>query len=79
MRNNNTFFAPADPIDLFDPQYGVAILTEPSRFTDTKTTNDGLGIYLQDQVTLSDKLIVVLGGRFDILSEETENFNLDTN
>lgn len=78
VRNNNTFFAPADPIDLFNPQYGVATLTEPTRFTDRKTTNDGLGIYLQDQVTLSDKFTIVLGGRFDILTEEVENFNLDT-
>ena len=79
VRSNNTFFSTTDPIDLFNPQYGVATLSEPSSFTDRKTTNDGLGIYLQDQIALSNKFTVVLGGRFDILSEEDENFNLDTN
>ena len=79
VRSNNTFFAPVQgSIDLFDPQYGASLI-EPTRFTDRKTTDDGLGIYLQDQVSLSDKLIVVLGGRFDILTNEVEDFNLDTN
>ena len=78
VRSNNTFFSTTDPIDLFNPQYGVATLTEPRRFTDSKRTNDGLGIYLQDQITLLDKFIVVLGGRFDILTQEVEDFNLDT-
>ena len=79
--NNDTFFVPAGAgsIDLFDPQYGVTTLTEPTSFTDTKRTDDGLGIYLQDQVILSDKFTLVLGGRFDILTNEVENFNLDTN
>ena len=77
--NNNTFFAPVQgSIDLFDPQYGASLI-EPTRFTDRKTTNDGLGIYLQDQINLSSKFTVVLGGRFDILTEEVEDFNLDTN
>ena len=79
VRSNNTFFSTTDPIDLFNPQYGVATLTEPRSFTDSKRTNDGLGIYLQNQITLSDKFIVVLGGRFDILTQEAEDFNLDTN
>ena len=80
VRSNNTSFAPVQgSIDLFDPQYGIATLIEPTRFTDRKVTNDGLGIYLQDQIALSDKFTVVLGGRFDILDEEVEDFNLDTN
>ena len=79
VRSNNTFLANVDPIDLFNPQYGNVTLGEPAFFFDRKTTSDGLGIYLQDQVTLSDKFIVVLGGRFDILTNEVEDFNQDTN
>ena len=79
VRSNNTFLGNVDPIDLFNPQYGNVTLGEPTFFFDRKTTSDGLGIYLQDQVTLSDKFIVVLGGRFDILTNEVENFNQDTN
>ena len=75
---DEAFGGDVSPIDLFDPQYGVATLSEPTFFRDIKQTNNSLGIYLQDQVTLSDKFIVVLGGRFDILDNRNENFNEDT-
>ena len=71
---NDNFGGSLDPLDLFDPNYGIATLGEPDFFFDNKTTQDGLGIYLQDQITLSDKFIVVLGGRFDILKNEEEDF-----
>ena len=71
---NDNFQGSIDPLDLFDPNYGIATLGEPEFFFDSKTTQDGLGIYLQDQITLSDKFIVVLGGRFDILKNEEEDF-----
>jgi iron complex outermembrane recepter protein len=75
---NDNFGGSLDPIDLFDPQYGIATLSEPDFFLDSKDTKDGLGIYLQDQITLSDKFIVLLGGRFDILSTKAEDFVEDT-
>ena len=71
---NDNFEGSLAPLDLFDPNYGLATLGEPTFTFDQKETKDGLGIYLQDQVTLSDKFIVVLGGRFDILNTETEEF-----
>ena len=76
--NDESFGGDVSPIDLFDPQYGVASLSEPTFFVDNKNTQDSLGIYLQDQVTLSDKFVVVLGGRFDILDNRDEDFSEDT-
>jgi iron complex outermembrane recepter protein len=75
---NENFGGSLDPIDLFDPQYGIATLGEPEFFLDSKDTKDTLGIYLQNQITLSDKFIVLLGGRFDILSTKAEDFVEDT-
>lgn len=75
---DEAFGGNVNSIDLFDPQYGVATIGEPTFFRDTKQTNNSLGIYLQDQVTLSEKFIVVLGGRFDILDNRDEDFSEDT-
>ena len=77
-RSNEGFIGSVAPLDLFAPQYGVA-LGEPAFLFDNDRTSDGLGIYLQDQVTISDKFIVVLGGRFDILTNKEDNFIRDTN
>jgi iron complex outermembrane receptor protein len=37
-----------------------------------------LGVYAQDQIDLLDNLILVLGGRFDIVSERSEDFINET-
>lgn len=51
-------------LDLFNPVYGAAIPELPLNFfRETKTTQ--LGVYLQDQVKLADKVVVTLGGRHD--------------
>ncbi|MEM9246637.1 MAG: TonB-dependent siderophore receptor, partial [Cyanobacteria bacterium P01_F01_bin.153] len=39
-------------------------------------TTDSLGIYIQDQVRISDKWIVLAGLRFDSVFQKTESFNL---
>ncbi|MEH1837164.1 MAG: TonB-dependent receptor [Nostoc sp.] len=63
-------------LDLFNPQYGsrpTGPATDPFNY---RIRNDGLGIYLQDQITLADNLKVLLGGRFDIASNDYQR--LDT-
>jgi len=52
------------PIDIFDPVFGASIPDDLLDSTiDQKT--DRLGIYLQDQISLLDNLILLLGGRLD--------------
>lgn len=67
-RNRSPVFANKSlslaPIDLFNPVYGSnrgSLITS----TNTDDTNDALGIYAQDQISLADNLKLVLGGRFD--------------
>jgi len=59
------------PIDIFDPVYSVS----PSEFTlgsDTVSRQNLLGIYVQDLVSITDNLKLLLGGRFDLVAQQTD-------
>lgn len=62
---------PFAPIDIFNPVYGAPIPANPPVFFDTAVRLDALGIYLQDQITLLENLKVLMGGRFDVIHNET--------
>ncbi|MEG3850376.1 TonB-dependent receptor [Microcoleus sp. herbarium19] len=70
----------AAPIDIFNPVYGqakipgAAVVFESS---DRALTNSW-GIYLQDQVTLTDGLKLLLGVRFDTFDRKYEDFITNT-
>ncbi|MBW4678263.1 MAG: TonB-dependent siderophore receptor [Desmonostoc geniculatum HA4340-LM1] len=66
------FLATAPPLDLFDPVYGqprppLALIRE------TDSLTDSLGFYVQDLVTLTPNLKLLLGGQFDLVRQTTEN------
>ena len=61
------------PIDIFNPEYSEQVFNELGTFEDTKTETNSIGFYLQDQISLSDQWIVVLGGRFDIADQTYED------
>ncbi|MEM9272042.1 MAG: TonB-dependent siderophore receptor [Cyanobacteria bacterium P01_F01_bin.143] len=63
-----------DDIDIFDPVYSpdsVSSISIP--FTNQVTSFQEVGIYLQDQITLVDGLILALGGRYNIADSEFED------
>jgi len=68
---------PPPPINIFAPEYGLGDrpsrddLTDIFRFEDKI---DNLGIYLQDQITVTNSLKFLLGGRFDIINQNS-SFN----
>ncbi|MFQ4143533.1 TonB-dependent receptor [Chlorogloeopsis sp. ULAP02] len=73
------FFRELDPIDIFNPIYrrdsaGADLEEIPNE----PTISEGLGIYLQDQISLFDNLKLVLGGRFDIVTQTLENAQGET-
>lgn len=55
------------PINIFNPVYGTPV---PTRFRTQsfKEETEWAGIYIQDQISLLDNLILVLGGRFDFVN-----------
>ncbi len=65
-------FGGAPPIDLYDPDYGADI-SDPSPFINTETTQRQTGVYLQDQVSLHDRFILTLNGRYDWADTDTDN------
>ncbi|MBP5971844.1 TonB-dependent receptor [Brasilonema sp. CT11] len=68
---NNTF-RPIAALDLFNPVYG----TQPgpiNRRAKPFSSSDALGIYVQDQVTLTSNLKLLLGLRFDTFNQSTGN------
>lgn len=58
-------------IDIFDPDYDVDRPDELGFPYNEITSVDTLGIYLQDQINLLDNLILLVGGRFDSLDQDT--------
>lgn len=61
------------PINFFDPVYGssVVIPADPNTYTNEKRSQ--VGLYLQDQIKFADKLVMVLGGRYDSADGKTLN------
>lgn len=59
-------------IDIFEPVYGQFPLPDVSPLTDRLETRSAVGAYLQDQITLTEKLQVRLGLRFDDFEQEIE-------
>ncbi|MEH2084196.1 MAG: TonB-dependent siderophore receptor [Nostoc sp.] len=61
------------PINIFNPVYGQYTLGSPSRLNN-KTRKGAAGFYLQDQIALTNKLKLVLGGRVDIERNKFTDF-----
>lgn len=57
-------FGTAPPIDAFDPDYGASIPEAPISL-DNETRLDQVGLYVQEQAKLWDRVVLTLGGRYD--------------
>ncbi|MFQ4142476.1 TonB-dependent receptor [Chlorogloeopsis sp. ULAP02] len=66
------------PIDIFNPVYGRQALGAAFPRFDTAFVTDALGIYVQDQIALTDNLKLLLGGRFDTFKRTDNNFLTNT-
>jgi iron complex outermembrane recepter protein len=66
------------PIDLFNPVYSAEILEQTDPPSDTTILTDSIGIYLQDQVTITNNLKFLLGGRFDAFEQTDEDLIANT-
>ncbi|PSN10102.1 TonB-dependent siderophore receptor [filamentous cyanobacterium CCT1] len=69
-------------LNIFDPVYEVTPrppLSELTRNFFTRVTrNDNIGIYAQDQIAFTDNLKLLVGGRFDIVDQFSDEIWLDT-
>lgn len=73
-REGAVLFAEAPSINIFNPVYGIATIPPrdqfPFNFPNLTETNS-FGIFLQDQVTLTENLKFLVGGRFDSIDQTT--------
>ncbi|MBW4685340.1 MAG: TonB-dependent siderophore receptor [Komarekiella atlantica HA4396-MV6] len=73
------FFRELGAIDIFNPIYRRdSAGTDLEEIPNEPTISDGLGIYLQDQIAFSENFKLVLGGRFDIVTQKLENAQGET-
>ncbi|MEH1843081.1 MAG: TonB-dependent siderophore receptor [Nostoc sp.] len=77
-RRDNLLSAPTPPLDLFNPVYGQPAAGPYTPLFVQDNSTDTLGIYVQDQVKLAENLKLLLGGRFDLFKQTTEDFITDT-
>jgi iron complex outermembrane receptor protein len=61
-----------DDLDIYDPDYGSDI-TNKFVYEDVDGRQRQIGIYLQEQAKLFDKLVLVLGGRYDFAKAKVED------
>ena len=62
-------FQAAPTLNLNNPVYGAPV-TDPDIYNDSDTTLTQTGLYLQEQAKISDRVIVTLGGRYDLAKTE---------
>lgn len=60
-------------IDIFNPVYGQYPSPNVSPLTDRVETQEAYGFYLQDQITLSERLELRVGLRYDSFDQTIEN------
>jgi len=66
----------APPVNIFDPVIGLVDspdLPLPFVGNDSSSDLDRVGIFLQDQIELFPRLNVLLGGRLDFISQQSES------
>ncbi|WP_395344498.1 TonB-dependent siderophore receptor [Ningiella sp. W23] len=65
-------------INVFNPVYGAYPLPTPGPNTDRVETQESLGVFIQDQISITDKLDIRIGARFDDYEQELINRRSDT-
>ncbi|NNB84946.1 TonB-dependent siderophore receptor [Corallococcus sp. AB032C] len=70
--NDEQGYEAGAPLDLLNPVRGDYTPTE-SRYTLNQSTQNQLGVYLQDQLRIGDRLSLVLSGRHDWVGMDVDN------
>ena len=63
-------------VDVFNPDFDQPFQEEVIFSFEREVNTDRVGIFLQDQVTLLPNLKLLVGGRYDIIREDEEGFEL---
>jgi len=66
-------------INVFNPVYGGYALPTPTSNTDRVEIQESVGLFIQDQISLTDKLDIRIGARFDDYEQRLNNRLANTN
>ncbi|MEM8674918.1 MAG: TonB-dependent siderophore receptor [Cyanobacteria bacterium P01_G01_bin.67] len=69
---------PLPPLDVLNPEYDVARPTDLVPDFAYERQTDTYGVYLQDQIAFSENWKLLIGGRYDWVSNELEILSNDT-
>jgi iron complex outermembrane recepter protein len=73
--DTNRFGGSVGPLaDIYDPIYDANVTVNTNNNTGFKNSGSQVGVYLQDQMKIYDKLILVLGGRYDWANSYNTNY-----
>lgn len=61
-------------LDINNPVYGVNLAPVPGANTNRNEVLQGYGLYIQDQIDLTDQLQIRIGARFDDFEQDLTNF-----
>ena len=73
-----SFTSPIPPLDLLNPTYNVARPTDLVQDFMYERLTQSYGVYFQDQIAFSNNLKLLIGGRYDWVSNELELVLNDT-
>ncbi|MBJ7222700.1 MULTISPECIES: TonB-dependent siderophore receptor [unclassified Brenneria] len=62
-----------DPIDIFNPVYGNYTSPTDSELFDHRSGRHQTGYYIQNQIKYNERLIFLLGGRYDVAKSRDRN------
>lgn len=65
-------YGSADPLDIYAPVYGTSV-TIDGFYSDQDIEQSQTGLYAQDQIKLTHRWILALGGRYDWAESTTDN------
>lgn len=66
----------SSPINIYNPVYGQNILALARTTKNTKETQNMLGVNLQDQIFLNPQWNVLIGGRFNRLEQQIDDYKI---
>lgn len=60
------YFGAGPSIDLYAPAYGAPIALPATPYADQTMLTKQIGVYLQEQAKIDERLVITLGGRYDV-------------
>ena len=64
---------PVPPIDLFNPNFNQPPIQFDQKIGNPRESQNQVGVYAQDLISIGDNLKILLGGRFDFVKDSFEN------